>query len=317
MSSSPCLCLAICLVSSSPFVCVWQSVSMSSSLCLSVCMCLAACVCLSGNLCLYPATCLSVHCKLYPCLCLAVCKFVSGSWCPCLSGSLQVLCVWQSVLVWQSASPFVSSSLRLSESCNPCVCVCVVCICVWQSVPVSVCAWQSACVCDVINKPIKCDTSVKYATSQSVCSSMVMSETIWLCLEFLFDGKSMSVATLYEPENGNMCTFSPFSDHHSSSVGVPLNWMTKTKIQIGQQIFQTPAQVYDILPSTTAVFSYAIGSRKLSTNEQLFFVGAQTVVSLLQTSQIISDVCFIMDHVAYASSKKSKNRLNRDGTLFF
>ena len=42
------------------------------------------------------------------------------------------------------------------------------------------------------------------------------------------------------------------------------------------------ALVYDILPaSTTAVFSYAIGSRKLSPNEQ-FFVGAQTVVSLLQ-----------------------------------
>ena len=33
----------------------------------------------------------------------------------------------------------------------------------------------------------------------------------------------------------------------------------------------------------------AIGSRKLSANEQ-FFVGAQTVVSLLQTTRIISDV---------------------------
>jgi len=33
---------------------------------------------------------------------------------------------------------------------------------------------------------------------------------------------------------------------------------------------------YGILPSTTAVFSYAIGSRKLSANEQ-FFVGAQRV----------------------------------------
>jgi len=43
--------------------------------------------------------------------------------------------------------------------------------------------------------------------------------------------------------------------------------------------------VYDIFPSITAVFSYAIGSRKLSANEQ-FFVGAQTVVSLLQTTQI-------------------------------
>ena len=34
-------------------------------------------------------------------------------------------------------------------------------------------------------------------------------------------------------------------------------------------------------------------------------VGAQTVVSLLQTTQIISDVCFITDHVAYASSNKT------------
>ena len=73
------------------------------------------------------------------------------------------------------------------------------------------------------------------------------------------------------------------------------------------------ALVYDILPSTTAVFSYAIGSRKLSANEHFFvlflfcfvFVGAQTVVSLLQATQIISDVCFITDHVAYASSNKT------------
>ena len=41
------------------------------------------------------------------------------------------------------------------------------------------------------------------------------------------------------------------------------------------------ALVYDILPLTTAVFSYAIGSRKLSANEQ-FFVGAQTKVRLLK-----------------------------------
>ena len=33
------------------------------------------------------------------------------------------------------------------------------------------------------------------------------------------------------------------------------------------------ALVYDILLSNTAVFSYAVGSRKLSANEQ-FFVGA-------------------------------------------
>ena len=51
------------------------------------------------------------------------------------------------------------------------------------------------------------------------------------------------------------------------------------------------ALVYDILPSATAVFSYAIGSRKLSANKQ-FFVGAQTVVSLLQTTQ--NDSCIKM-----------------------
>ena len=46
------------------------------------------------------------------------------------------------------------------------------------------------------------------------------------------------------------------------------------------------ALVYDILTSTTAVFSYAIGSTKLSANEQfllllllLMFGGAQTIVS--------------------------------------
>ena len=62
------------------------------------------------------------------------------------------------------------------------------------------------------------------------------------------------------------------------------------------------ALVYDIIPSTTAVFSYAIGPRKLSANEQ-FFVGAQTVVSLLQTTQIISDVCFMLPCCLRQSNK--------------
>ena len=63
------------------------------------------------------------------------------------------------------------------------------------------------------------------------------------------------------------------------------------------------ALVYDILPSTTAVFSYAIENCQLTSR---FFVGAQAVVSLLQTTQIVSDVCFINDHIAYASSNKTK-----------
>ena len=70
-------------------------------------------------------------------------------------------------------------------------------------------------------------------------------------------------------------------------------------------LIKLQALVYDILPSTTAVFSYAKGPRNLPANEQ-FFAGAQTVVSLLQTTPIISDVYFITDHVAYASSNKTK-----------
>ena len=75
------------------------------------------------------------------------------------------------------------------------------------------------------------------------------------------------------------------------------------------------ALVYDILPSTTAVFSYAIGPRKLSANEQ-FFVGAQTVVCLLQTTQIISDICCMLP-CCLRRLKSNQNCLNRDGTFFF
>ena len=65
------------------------------------------------------------------------------------------------------------------------------------------------------------------------------------------------------------------------------------------------ALVYNILPSTTAVFSYIIGSRKLSANEQLF-VGDQTVVSLLQKkTQIKQGVSFIAANKVYTSTNKT------------
>ena len=64
------------------------------------------------------------------------------------------------------------------------------------------------------------------------------------------------------------------------------------------------ALVYDILPSTTAVFSYTIGSGKLSANEQ-FFVGAQAVVSLLQTSQIKQGMSFTAANKVYTSTNKT------------
>ena len=55
---------------------------------------------------------------------------------------------------------------------------------------------------------------------------------------------------------------------------------------------------------TTAVFSYAIGSRKLTANEQ-FFVRAQTVVSLLQTTQIKQGVSFIVANKVYTKANKT------------
>ena len=64
------------------------------------------------------------------------------------------------------------------------------------------------------------------------------------------------------------------------------------------------ALVYDILPSTTAVFRCTIESRKLSANEQ-FFVGGQTVVSLLQTTQMKQGVSFIAANKVYTSTNKT------------
>ena len=60
----------------------------------------------------------------------------------------------------------------------------------------------------------------------------------------------------------------------------------------------------NILPSTTAVFSYAIGSRKLSANKQ-FYVGARTVVRLLQTTQIKQGISFIAANKVYTSTNKT------------
>ena len=84
------------------------------------------------------------------------------------------------------------------------------------------------------------------------------------------------------------------------------------RLRCGEALHQTDlacaklqALVYHSLPSTTAVFSYAIGSRKLSANEQ-FFVGAQTVVSLLQTTQIKQGVSFITAaNKVYTSANKT------------
>ena len=62
------------------------------------------------------------------------------------------------------------------------------------------------------------------------------------------------------------------------------------------------ALVYAILPSTTAVFSYAIGSRKLSVNEQFFCWCSN---NSLQTTQIKQGVSFIAANIFYTSTNKT------------
>ena len=76
-----------------------------------------------------------------------------------------------------------------------------------------------------------------------------------------------------------MCFVMPIAQSSFDSHNVTDNMLQEQFEDRPPSKFQ--ALVYDILPSTTAVFSYAIGSRKLSANEQ-FFVGAQTVVRLIQ-----------------------------------
>ena len=95
---------------------------------------------------------------------------------------------------------------------------------------------------------------------------------------------------------------SPYvSSHRNVLLLMSLYWRPCTDVSLYHCVYtynyvivqiKLQALVYDILPLTTALFSYAIRSRKLSANKQ-FFVGAQTVVSLLQTTQIKQGVSFI------------------------
>ena len=89
-----------------------------------------------------------------------------------------------------------------------------------------------------------------------------------------------------------------------TSVHTHTHTHTHTKQKQNKTKKHLQALVYDILPSTTAVFSYAIGSRKLSANEQ-FFVGAQAVVSVLQTTQIKQGVSFTAADKVYTSTNKT------------
>ena len=79
----------------------------------------------------------------------------------------------------------------------------------------------------------------------------------------------------------------------------------KCILLLGGHMCHTPSNGLQILPLTIAITHYAIGLKKLSANRQ-FFASAQTAVSLLQTSQVMSAISFTITHVAYTSIYKIK-----------
>ena len=77
------------------------------------------------------------------------------------------------------------------------------------------------------------------------------------------------------------------------------------------------ALVYNILPSTTVVFSYAIGSRKLSANEQFCcWWCSYSRKFVTHNSNKNGRVIYSRQHSLH-QHKYNHNRLNRSGTLSF
>ena len=125
---------------------------------------------------------------------------------------------------------------------------------------------------------------------------------------------------LYSSQQEIKAVVRSHNEEHIISISYETHTHTHSYSQTCIHPLKLQALVYDILPSTTAIFSYTIGSRKLSANEQLFFfVGAQTVVLqavLLQATPIISDVCFITDHVAMSAQIKPQSFELRQNSFF-
>ena len=89
------------------------------------------------------------------------------------------------------------------------------------------------------------------------------------------------------------------------------HWLMDLTVHFESSVLPPPklqALVYDILPSTTAVFSYVIGSRKLSANERQFFHCwhwlKHWVVSYTETTQK-QGVPFIASNKVYTSTNKT------------
>ena len=75
------------------------------------------------------------------------------------------------------------------------------------------------------------------------------------------------------------------------------------------------ALVYDILPSTTAVLSYAIGSRKLSANEQFFCWSSNSTKFVTNNSNYITRLFY--NWPVQIKPKSSESRWNSFSFFFF
>ena len=100
-----------------------------------------------------------------------------------------------------------------------------------------------------------------------------------------------------------------------------MQWITLRLERMAQEMLpwmecKLQALVYDILPSTTAIFSYAIGSRKLSANEQFFCCRSNSSKFVTNNSNKTRRVIYSHQQSLH-QHKYIHNCLNQDGTLFF
>ena len=104
-------------------------------------------------------------------------------------------------------------------------------------------------------------------------------------------------------------------------MAVPLPYRVRSRVTVEVAVLgKLLALVYDILPSTTAVFSYAIGSRKLSqlTSSFVFVFCWCSNSSKFVTNNSNKTRCVIYSRQQSLQwHKQNYNRLNQDGTLFF
>ena len=122
--------------------------------------------------------------------------------------------------------------------------------------------------------------------------------------------KTLSSACVHTPSIG-------YAIERALFIAVQLSSDTVSALRKVWVLIKLQALLYDILPSTTAVFSYAIGPRKLSANEQVFLLVLKQQYVCYKQLKLYQTFVFITDHVVYASSIKTKIFRNETELLLF